>query len=511
MTTNNLKYQFLKNVGSGYLAVGVTGIVGFIIIPLNMRMLGKDLYGISVMATAALSVFSFLSFGMGPTLLRFFSKAIALDDRQKIKEISSVAQTLLGGLGLLGGGLFLISFPHFMALYQIDPSYRLSLLALFAALAFSFWEQLFLIPFFSMIQGSNRYDLGNSIRIVSILLRLTILCLGYPFLSRSLYVLALSFTVESVFRLVFIPTLAFRCLGSAVLFSLKAIRWSLLPPLFSFSVINLANSIFFNLSLQVPLLIIGKTLGTEIVAAFHPAVTLGALFGSVLGITSAPLTPLASRDARQGGGNLGRWATSIAQFIACFGCGILVVFALMGRPLIAFWLVGQSLEWTNPIIMVTVFGVAVAATQTTNYNLALGGGTILPFALSSFFMFLLAALGTWLGTAYWGWSLLGVVIFISSVRVVRNVLFLAAVYSRLFHYSFLNYFRKVYLEPWFAWAGVVAASLFLIRIFPILQRLPFLIGLTLLAAGIYFAVIWRSVLSEDIKGPIRNILRLKRD
>ncbi len=509
----SVKVQFLKNIGSGWLALGVVGLVQFFMMPLNMRMLTREVYGISELAVSAMTIFSFLSFGMGPAFLRFFSKAIETKDRERIRQLSSTAQALLGGLGLVGAGLLISTFPSFMTLYGIDPLQRSNVLILFLALAFSYWEHFFLLPFFSMIQGSNRFDLGNIVRIFSVLLRMVVLCLGYYFFEPTLKVMALATFSESLFRLVVIQRLAVKnCgLGREVLFSPRSLKFTILPAIFSFGLVAFTNTLFFNLSIQVPKMIIGKTLGLDQVALFAPALALGGILASILGVVCTPLTPLATRDATHSGGkNIGNWSIDIGQFITCVGCGILLFFALFGEDFVGIWFRGQALEKTNPVILAIVFGIVISSTQSTNYHLALGCGSILPIAISSIVMFLLTVGGTFLGTTSLGWDLFRVAVWIAVVRVVRNVIFLAYLYSRQFHYRFGEYFLKVYLAP------ILLAVLAAFLLTPVRARISIdgslvrLIAFSIPVVLLYWGVAWLLVIDKRMKSAVRSLLQRKR-
>ena len=170
MSKSSSKVQFLKNVGSGWLAVFVAGLAGFLTLPLNLKYLGSELYGISTLAVSTITLFSFLKMGMQPALLRFFSRAIAEKNHEEFQIFSSMSQFLLGGAGFVGAIGFLCTNPWFISIYEISKSVEYGLLPetiqrdlliLFFVIAFDFWSNLFLIPFSTIIQASNRFDAGN--------------------------------------------------------------------------------------------------------------------------------------------------------------------------------------------------------------------------------------------------------------------------------------------------------------------------------------------------------------
>jgi len=448
MGESSSKGRFIKNVGSGWLAVIVTGVAGFVMLPLNLHYLGEELYGISVLAVSTLTLFSFLQMGMQPALLRFFSRAVAEKNQEEFRALSSMAQLLLGGLGFLGAVGFLCTYPWFVSLYEVPEAVRSDLFVLFLAIAFDFWATLVLIPFTGIIQAGNRFDIGNIRQCFARVLRVAVLYAGYSFFFPSFLILAASSFAGTFYQLASMIRMTWKIHGNSVFFHWKSLRWNLMPAFFSFSVWNLINQVFMGLSMQLPVLIIGKTLGVDMVAAFSPAIVLSGFCSSILMQISAPLVPIASQDIVENGGkNLGRWAIQMGEITACIGCSIIVVFALFGNEIITVWL-GESFAWTGTIATFTVMGIVFAGIQATNYRLALGGNfSIVPNALSAVAITVVATAGTFLGTYYGGWSLLEVAVFITFARILRNTFFLSFAFSRQFGYRFAVYTWRVHVKP----------------------------------------------------------------
>ena len=511
LTLTSIKKQFIKNVGSGWLAVFVTGLVGFLSLPLNLKHLGTELYGISALAVSTLTLFSFLSMGMQPALLRFFSHAVAEKDREKFKSLSSMAQLLLGGLGFIGAIGFLCTYPWFVAIYQVPENVRRDLFILFLAIAFDFWANLFLIPFTTVIQAGNRFDVGNMQQCLAKVLRIIVLFVGYSFFSPSLLILAASTFAGTFYQLTSLVFLAYRIHGNAIFFHRKSLRWNLLPPLFSFSVWNFISQVSVGLSIQLPMLIIGKTLGVDMVAAFSPAIVLSSFCSTILIQVSAPLVPIASKDIVESGGkNLGRWAIQMGEITASLGCSIVIVFALFGSEIITAWL-GESFAWIGMIVTITVMGIVFNGIQTTNYRLVLGGSaSIAPIALSAVVITVVASMGTLLGTVYGGWSLLEVALLITLARLLRNFFYLAIYFSRRLNYSIVDYAWRVQVKPLLMGLSVICFFHIIKWQIPFsLVNIPALVLSSLLVACVYLSLCWKFVLHDDIKNSVLKLVASK--
>ena len=115
------KRQFAKNAASGFVAQAVAVCVGFITLPYLIWRLGPEMYGISQLAQAALEFFIFLQLGMGPTLIRYCSQAIAKNDREAICKVSSTAQLILGILGAILGIVFGLGLSFLFTKFALNP------------------------------------------------------------------------------------------------------------------------------------------------------------------------------------------------------------------------------------------------------------------------------------------------------------------------------------------------------------------------------------------------------
>ncbi len=500
---------FIKNVGSGWVALVVGGLVGLITLPLSMKYLGEELYGVAALSASLLSMFHYLSFGLPPTILRFFSLAFAKNDLEEARKIMSTSQLIMGGLGLIGAIGFLCCFPWFVEFYDIREEWRGHLCWLFLAMALGFAEGFYLSPFFALIQARNRYDLGNYNRVISSLLRLGTLWSVYVFYEPTLRALALSSFIGSLYLIVSTIAIAWRLDGANILFKRSCVSFEFLPKFFSFSAFTLINTIFFPLSIQAPILIIGKTLGKDMVTAFAPSVAFSGLLMSVLASVASPLTPIASRDAVEtNGASLKRWTLVLSEVQAWFGMTVVVILGLVGGDLLTLW-VGEKLAWTATTFTIMAMGVVIAQIQAVNYNLALGASTIKPVAYSSVVMAILTAGGAWIGTAYCGWSILGVAICIVVVRVLRNTFYLAFAYSRIFGYNYWNYTWLVYCKPTFyALVVIVVARWLKANYFDYEPSFAFLIIGSAVVASVYGALGWYFNVDAELKKKLPGVRKI---
>ncbi|MDO5309832.1 MAG: oligosaccharide flippase family protein [Planctomycetia bacterium] len=493
--------RFVKNVGSGWLAMLVGGLVGMATLPMSMEYLDKELYSISALVTTFLSIFNFLSFGLPPTLLRFFSLAFAEEDTARAHRILSTSVILLGSVGMFGALVFIAVYPIFLRFYSIPEYCHADLWILYLVTAFHFFQTFTLVPYYALVQARRRYDLTNFRRIFASLLRLVVLWLGFHIMGKTLLVLAVSSICSVVYELCSILLIAYRLEGRRIIPIPRLFTKSLLKEMFSFSIYSLINSIFMPLLISVPVLIIGRTLGKPSVAEFTPAVTICNLCASILAAFASPLTPLASADKkRTGGANLGRWVTIIGEAVAFLGFMLFVGVGVMGRDFIYLWLGPGFVTTTAPTLMVLLFGVVCAHIQAVNYYLALGSSTIKPHAFSAMATSLTAIVLVFCGTRYFHWSVVQVAICISMCQVVRNACFLPYYYSGLFNYDFFDFTWRAYRRPILIVIAVLLVCYFVRSLLPSYHPTVVRLVLGSAAVAVFYSIVgWRFMVGQEVK------------
>ena len=495
------KKQFALNAASGWIAQLTFALVGFILLPYIIFRLGEQGYGIYQLARSALVFFMFLQLGMGPTLVRFFAKAIAKNDVEELQRINSAAQALLGGLGLLATLFGLALIPVFIHFYEIPADLVFDTTGLLICMVISLFLNMTVIVPQGLVFGVNRYDLTNWIEVgyhcFHLILTIALFELIYP----SIFFVGLTILIAQIFRFTALFSVALKYTGKAVFFSLHKVSRKTIRSVLGFSMLNLANSVAAAIFFQTPLLIIGKVLGEEMVTAFAPALLISSAMQGFLGQTTRPLVPLASQDREQNqGDSLGQWAISAGKLAAFVGFGIALPFAAFGPELIGLWL-GNDLVWIWPVVAVMTTGVAISQVQATNYFLALGGGHIKPIVYSQIVMAVIVFFGTLFGTTRLGWSIFGVACFMAVCIFVRNTFYLAYAYSRQFSYTYINYLCSVYGVPAIITAFCIASGWVLKSTFPATNL--FLLGMEIaFVIGSYGAISWFFLLPRQMKNRI---------
>jgi O-antigen/teichoic acid export membrane protein len=492
------KKQFALNASSGFLTQFTFSAVGFILMPYIISRLGTQCYGIYQLARSALVFFMFLQLGMGPTLVRFFSKAISKKNIEELREINSTAQALLGGVGLLATFLALALIPVFVEFYNIPGELRVDTIGLLICLSLSLFLNMTIIVPQGLVFGCNRYDLVNWIDISTHVFYLLFTIVLFELLYPSILFAGLAILTAQIFRFTALFSLAFRYNGTVALFNPRKVSKKAIRSVLGFSMLNLSNSLGAAVFFQTPVLIIGKVLGEEMVTAFAPVILISNAMQSFLGQITKPLVPMASQDREQNqGDNLGKWSISFGKMAACIGLGVTLPFASFGSDLICFWL-GSDLSWIWPSVAIMATAVAISQVQASNYYLALGGGHIKPTVYSQIVMATLSFISILYGATFLNWDVFNIVLFMAVAVFVRNTIYLAYAYSRQFSYVYMNYLLNVYGVPFVITAFCIGIGWGLKLTFPATNL--FVLSLEISIVIVIYAIIsWFFMLPKQFK------------
>ncbi len=497
--------QYAAKAITNWLNQIVTICVGIFLMPYAINKLGKDAFGIYSVVASVLGFFVFLDMGISVSIVRFASQAFSRNDKKRLTQTSSASFVLLGGLGLVGG-IIIASMSSWLARFFSVPLDMVKDMGmLVSCLGATFFLRLLNNVPRGLMLGANRYEAVNIIDIIANLLRLVCLVLLFEFFKPSLANFGISFLIPQLVRISCLSFLAKRALGKARLFSFSVLQWNVFRMLFGFSILNFLSIIGNSLMIQGPSFAIGKFLGLSMAAYFAPAILVASTLRSFIGSLCSPLVPLASQDvADSGGKKLGSWAIRLGQFSCVFALAIVLPLCIYSREILLIWL-GSDFVWTAGIMIVIALSMVLASVQSPTYYLALGGGSIMPIAVSYLVMGVSAMVIISVGMAWLDWGLMAVSICLGAMLCLRNIFYIPFAYAKLFGYSVSKYLINVYLLPIVAAATATMISLIIYQFSK--PKMPIVLLLHIaMCEGIYGYLVWKYVLSQENKQLLRGIV-----
>lgn len=176
-------FTFARNIGTRYLALAVTALVGLVVLPFNIHYLGKSAYGLWVLTASLTTYFSVLDLGYGSAVVKFVAQYRAKRDAQALNEILSTLSTVfcaMGGVVYLLAIVLAWQLPH---IFNLDPAQvntgRAILLIIAANVTLHFCSAVY----GGVVNGFQRYYLNNVIgtgaTIVGAIVNVLVLWLGF--------------------------------------------------------------------------------------------------------------------------------------------------------------------------------------------------------------------------------------------------------------------------------------------------------------------------------------------
>jgi O-antigen/teichoic acid export membrane protein len=434
----SLKKQFGLNVLSGWCVQAASIASGFLMLPYAISRLGQENYGVYQLAASMIALFMLMQLGMGTTLVRYYSKANAQNDDDKIATNSSSAFLILGVIGIFGSCICLLSMPFFIRFYDIPNDLKAETYGLLICMSLSFLLRIIMPAITGLLISANRYDIYNTLLAFSHLNRLFMLIALFELIKPSIFLFGIVILLNTFILLVASFLFAYKIYGRSIIFKFSKVDLDIIRDMFGFSINTFTISVCSAAAMQAPVLMIGKFMGAENVTLFSPAVTMANALNGFLSATVSPMIPIASRDAIcNSGKNLGRWAMLGARYISFFGLGLLFVWICLGEWFLGFWL-GDSFVQLWPVVSIYMLGAVIGKSQGVTASIAIGGSTLKPFTVSWVLTAVFTITFLWTGMFFFSWGLLGVAICCVSLRAFRNLFFIPWIYSKILKFSYNN-------------------------------------------------------------------------
>jgi O-antigen/teichoic acid export membrane protein len=201
------KQQVARNTAWNLLGNGIPLLVAFLSIPILIKELGADRFGILALVWMVIGYFSFFDLGIGRATTKFVAEHLSAGDRDAIPPIFWNSIVLLAGVGLLVGILSLAIIPKLVHQFLTIPGeLQQDALNSFNVLAISLPLVLVTTGIRGILEGLHRFNLVNAIKIPTNIALVVTPLMVLPF-SRDLYpivsVLVLSRTISLLFYLYF--------------------------------------------------------------------------------------------------------------------------------------------------------------------------------------------------------------------------------------------------------------------------------------------------------------------
>jgi O-antigen/teichoic acid export membrane protein len=335
-TSQAVKAQLLKNSLFSSCTWATTVIVNLLAIPIMIRYLGVEGYGIYALLTGLVGYFGLLDFGLVDGVTKYVAHHLELGDHASVTQ--SINATLL--LQLIAGGtgvLVLGTFNHqLIRLLHVSPALsQVASRGLYVS-AFGFLAEMLVNTYNATLKGLQRFDVLAKTTMVfsSVTVVMTVLTLFAGGRLLAVVVVTVSMTVANL-----------AVLGILIHRQLPFYRVSFLATgrhfhsLFGFSayifisrIASTLNSYFLQIVIAV---ILGPAAVTYFVVPMKMTSTLEAGFNSLVGVIFPHISALKAQGNME---SLRDLYSKTSQYIVALSTPVFLFVILFSRQILAVWL-----------------------------------------------------------------------------------------------------------------------------------------------------------------------------
>ncbi len=180
-----MKKQILKNLISNYLASFIAMALGFLVIPFLIRKLGKEAFGVIVLAEALIAFSQVFTVSVRIALSRYATFSLSQGKTDEFAEYLSTGRVLLFFSTALVLALgFFVSF-YFPSFFRVPAGFAWQSRILFALVTLAFAISIPNIVFWSVLYAKERFDLINFSSSVGVILRALCIFIFFSALSAA--------------------------------------------------------------------------------------------------------------------------------------------------------------------------------------------------------------------------------------------------------------------------------------------------------------------------------------
>lgn len=273
-----------------YTQMGLSIVIQLIYIPIMLRILGSNEYGIYSIASSIIAYLNLLSLGFGASYLRYYSQYKKEDDEDGIKRLNGLYLLVFSVIGVVSliVGLFLTRnvYWFYNETYSSGDIQTAKILMFFLSInmAISFPASVFV----SYITSQERFvfqklvNMGKTV--VSPAVNIIVLFLGYGSIGMVVSTTVISLIIDFL-------NIAFCMLRLKMRISFSKPNLFLLKEIFVFSIFIAINQLIDQINWQTDKVILGKMINGTAVAIYSVGASINTMFVSFSTTVSSVFAP----------------------------------------------------------------------------------------------------------------------------------------------------------------------------------------------------------------------------
>lgn len=364
-----------RNTVANWTGTACNVLVVFFLTPYVLDALGKEAFGVYLIAQQVLVYVGLLVVSMQPVVSRFVARSIAAEDLGGLNATVSTMSLFFVGMGLIGilicGGLGLFA-PRF---FDISADYARDTSILFLVLGSSFLLDQLAFIHNSVLVGHQRFDLLNLGVCIRELGRAGLVVVFFSLGFRSLSGFAAALFVAGSLALAY-SRFAGHHQQPGLNIRLRHYASNIAREVLGFGFWNILVQVGNVVTFATPPLIVAKALGTDQVVFFSIPLMLAERLRILVAGMAFTLAPLAASTLVTGDRDHFRaLITKGTLAAATFSFPIGAILLVFCKPFLSLWM-GPAFAWSwvvYAVLMIAMFG---RISQAPTLHVLVGGGQV---------------------------------------------------------------------------------------------------------------------------------------
>lgn len=361
-----------RNGFFGLVGFAIPTITLFIAYPILIHGLGKDAFGIYVLATSLTGALSILDFGISAAAIRFIAQDTGSGNNVAAGDIFVSSLYFYGALGMAGMVATWFLAPWLVAFFPFDPTITAIAIDVFRAAALQMPAALMLPVLIALFKGVSRFDYGAAATSLLAVATYAPAAIGLTFFSMNVVSMTALGAASTTLVFAVMTTASFAlCWEQGIILrafpSTQAYR-----RLFGFGSVMAVNSVIAVAVTQLPKYLIGIFIGSGAVSIYTLVFTVLSKAQLLVSSVTEVIFPFASGvrelDAIRA---TYRQMLGVSLMFALFISAPLMLFP---EKLLGFWLGGMLAREAADLMRLFAVALLFVAMTPPSYHLLNGLG-----------------------------------------------------------------------------------------------------------------------------------------
>jgi O-antigen/teichoic acid export membrane protein len=425
--------------------MGINLFAGLILSPYIIRKLGVEGYGVWALVFSLVGYYGLMDLGFRAAVIRFTAHYAALEQVDRINQMISTLLTYLAGLAMLLLGATMLLANHAHRFFKVSAAYQdeMGVLILIVGASLSFG--LVFNVFSGFIEGLQRFDLANQVRIVALGVRTggaaVLLALGFGLVALGIV------TLVSQALMYVQYTLIAKRVYPRLRYSIGLVNRAVIREVARYGVPTFVASLASQSLEQTPSLVIGNVRSVESVTYYTVPYRLILFVADALSRIGLVAAPKAAELAGRGReGSVRQLATYSNRYCFALFVPFAIWLLLFGQDFLVVW-VGPKVAAGSGLLLpflTAAIGFAIAG-QTSSSAILFGLSRHQFYAYGLLVEAVASAVGLFLVIPSFG--VLGAAVVTAVLMVAVRGVYTPWLMCHYLRISYPGYLLGIYLRP----------------------------------------------------------------